>query len=93
MAMTRASGARAPQGFADPIDRIRKGLVLPDSDDSPPGRGKSQIILAISLDIASNLFRPVAGVALGHAAMGRASMPKTTIDEDAHPLPGENEVR
>jgi hypothetical protein len=47
----------------------------------------------VAANVAENFLPPVTAISDRHAAMLRASMPKTTINENGNPLSAENKIR
>ena len=80
------------QGLADTIGYQADVLVLPRPDDDPASRLKRVIVGAVAVDVALQLGRPPANVALRWAEMLRAAMPEAAVDEDGDPCAGEDNI-
>ncbi len=78
------------------LDVVRRRsyiLVLPDTDDLPPGGGQCLIDPAITFDVGPQLLAPPLGVSLGVALVVGTAMPETAVNENGHPDAGEHDVR
>jgi len=67
-------------------------LVFPESEYFPPSISQFRISLYIPLDVTGQLCLPILGIVSEYpAAMFRAIVPKTPINEDGNPCPCEDD--
>src|SRR5690348_6158761 len=76
--------SRRPEGRTDPGDSIRGGLVLPDSQDGPPGCGQRAFVFEIAPTSGLQLAGPPLGIGLRKTGVLGASVPEAAVDEHGH---------
>lgn len=78
-----------PRGHLD----VREHLVLPETNDAPPGRFQFYGLPSVSGHVRSQSLAPVLGPGAGADVVLRAAVPEAAIDEDRDARAGEQEVR
>jgi hypothetical protein len=77
----------------DAIGRVDRILMLPDDDQAPACRSKSNRVASIPQYVALELRLPIGGIRARHDAIDRASMPEAALTFDSDALPREDHVR
>lgn len=77
----------------DPLRRFDRIVMLPDPYGKPAGIGKAGIRIDVSAPVAFDLLPPEVRVVPRPGRMLRATVPKTTVDEDRHTRGPEHDVR
>src|SRR5262249_37799768 len=81
-----ASGSRftATDGSHNPCHSLRRFLMLPYAQHHPASIMHSPVGIAVSLQIARELYPPPLTIGLRTTAMLWTAMPETAIDKDRH---------
>jgi hypothetical protein len=72
--------------------RLRRGFVLPDPYHCPTGFAEARIRVAVAGYIRFDLVLPKVRVTSRPRHMVRTAVPKTSVDEDRHAMPAEDNV-
>jgi len=67
----------------DSFRRTNGVLMLPEALNVPIVQRQYPVRVAVSLDVALQLFAPPFRIALGDGGVDRAPVPKAAIDEDS----------
>lgn len=71
----------------------RRRFVFPHTQNRPPELTKPLRLALVALYVRCDLLVPPCGIRLRQREVLRASMPEATVNEHAHSLFGEDEVR
>lgn len=66
----------------DSVRRRLRVLVLPDTDDVPPSRGKTLVSVTVAEPVGLDLLSPVVGVVGRPRRVFWTAVPETTVNED-----------
>lgn len=91
-APSRVRQSTTPDSLLDLIDSPHRVLVFPDSHHEEAKSFQQSSGLFVPPLSTSDLLSPPRGVRLRRPTMERAPMPEAAVDEDCHPLAGEDEV-
>lgn len=80
-------------GILYPRQRIFRVLVLPHSDDSPPGFTRQTVRLTVTILIPLQLRRPIVHVRAWGVPVERAPVPEAAIHEHRDPTADPDNVR
>jgi hypothetical protein len=94
--LAASSGSHLLDAFVVDLEHPMGGIVgilmLPNAKDSPPKFAQTPVGILVSFHVLANLTPPPFHVGLGPSAVGRAPVPKTSVDEDRKPCARKDDV-